>query len=68
MDEKELTMEEAFARLNEILEQMEGGEESLEKTFALYEEGMKLVRHCENSIDRIEKKLQILEEEHHEVD
>lgn len=60
--EQDLTMEEAFARLNVILDRMEGGELPLEETFGLYKEGLELVMVCEGKIDRIEKELKVLEE------
>ena len=36
------SIEENFARLEEIIKRLEAGEESLEETFAGYEAGMKL--------------------------
>ena len=45
MEQKELSMEEAFSRLNELLEQMEAEEHSLEETFRLYQEGLGLVKY-----------------------
>ena len=38
-------------------------EESFEQedSFKKYEEGMKLIKNCSNSIDRVEKKLIVLE-------
>ena len=63
MNEKELTIEESLARLDEILKSMEDDSTGLEETFRLYEEGLKLVRNASSSIDRVEKKLRILVEE-----
>ena len=40
MAEKVKSMEEAFAALDEIVEQLETGEESLEKAFQNYQKGM----------------------------
>ena len=58
-----LTIEERFARLDEILEQMEDEGTGLEDSFRLYEEGLKLIRHAESGIDKLEKKIRILNEE-----
>ena len=58
-----LTIEESFARLDEILEQMEDEGTGLEDSFRLYEEGLKLIRHAESGIDKVEKKIRILNEE-----
>ncbi|MBQ9420398.1 MAG: exodeoxyribonuclease VII small subunit [Lachnospiraceae bacterium] len=61
--ESRLTIEESFARLDAILEQMEDEETGLEDSFKLYEEGLKLIRHAESGIDKVEKKIRILNEE-----
>ena len=56
------TMEEAFDQLNALLDDMEQSEHSLEETFHLYEDGLKLIQYCSEKVDTIEKKLVILEE------
>ena len=53
-------IEENFARLEEIIKELEAGDRSLEETFAGYEEGMKLVKSCYEKIERIEKKVLVL--------
>lgn len=58
---KKISIEEAFERMDEIIEQMQSGELSLEDSFKKYEEGMKLVKTCSESIDKVEKKLITLE-------
>ena len=60
---QELSLEEAFVKLDEIMEQLEAGEGSLEESFLLYQQGMQLLKQCNESIDRVEKKLIVLEEE-----
>ena len=42
---------------------MEDEETGLEDSFRLYEEGLKLIRRAEAGIDRVEKKIRILNEE-----
>ncbi len=59
-EEQELSIEETFARLEEVLKKMEEGECSLEESFRCYEEGMKLVKSCHDKIDRVEKRIQVL--------
>ncbi|MBQ9118568.1 MAG: exodeoxyribonuclease VII small subunit [Lachnospiraceae bacterium] len=59
----ELSLEEAFVKLDELMEQLESGEGSLEESFLLYQQGMQLLKQCNESIDRVEKKLIVLEEE-----
>lgn len=60
--EKETSIEENFARLEDIIKKLEDGESSLEETFAGYEAGMKLVRSLSSQIDKVEKQIQILSE------
>ena len=60
--EKSLSIEESFARLDEIQEKMEDEETGLEDSFRLYEEGLRLIRHAESGIDKVEKKIRILNE------
>ena len=61
-EKKEMTMEEAFAALKELLGRMESEELSLEENFRLYEEGLRLVKLCSEKLDTIEKKIIVLEE------
>ena len=60
---KTKSLEESFVRLDEILEKMEAEEVSLEDSFQLYQEGMKLVKQCNQSIDKVEKELIVISEE-----
>ena len=60
MEEKEMTVEETLAALDQIVEQLEEGDSSLEETFTLYQKGMGLLKNCSEKIDYVEKKLQIL--------
>ena len=61
-EENPMTVEEAFARLEEKLERLEQDDITLEESFQLYTEGMKLVKYCSDSIDRIEKKVLVMNE------
>ncbi|MBE5962674.1 MAG: exodeoxyribonuclease VII small subunit [Lachnospiraceae bacterium] len=62
MAKKEQSLEQSFEQLNEIIASLEKEEVSLEDSFALYHEGMKILKHCNDSIDKVEKELMILEE------
>ena len=57
-----MKLEESFNNLNKIMEELEKPEISLEDSFALYQEGMKLLKACNDSIDKVEKDLIILSE------
>lgn len=58
---KKIILEESFEQLESIIAELEKGDMTLEDSFKKYEEGMKLIKNCSNSIDRVEKKLIVLE-------
>ena len=58
--EKVLSLEEAFVEIDHLIEQLEQPEQTLEDSFKAFEKGMELVKHCNESIDRIEKKVLVL--------
>lgn len=62
MADKEMKLEEAFEKLNQIMEALEKSDVSLEDSFSIYQEGMKLLKTCNDSIDKVEKELIILSE------
>ena len=57
MADKAMKLEESFEKLNQILEELEKPEVTLEDSFTLYQEGMKLLKSCNDSIDKVEKEL-----------
>lgn len=57
-----LTIEETFARLDETISQLEGGDIPLEEALGAYEQGMKYIKSCNDAIDRVEKKVMIIRE------
>ena len=64
----EKSLETVFEQLDEIVEQLEAEDVSLEDSFRLYHKGMDLLKVCNEKIDTIEKKMMILDEngEEHE--
>ena len=54
---KSKTLETAFAELEDLIGRMENKETSLEESFKLYTSGMKLIKYCNDSLDKVEKKL-----------
>lgn len=58
---KKIILEESFEQLETIIAELEKGDMTLEDSFKKYEEGMKLIKNCSNLIDRVEKKLIVLE-------
>ncbi len=57
-----LKFEEAMARLQEIVNRLESGEESLESSIKLFEEGAKLSSLCYETLDKAEQKITQLAE------
>ena len=64
---QEPSLEEMFARLDEILNNMEDPDISLEDAFSLYEQGMKDIRSCNEKLDLVEKKMMVIAEDGTEV-
>ncbi|MBA3544611.1 MAG: exodeoxyribonuclease VII small subunit [Chthoniobacterales bacterium] len=56
----EANFEQAMKRLEEIVEQMESGELPLEDLIVRYEEGMKLVKVCQERLVSAEKRIEII--------
>ena len=56
MSEKmeDLSLEESFSRLDEMLNRMEERELPLEESFRLYQQGMELLAYCNQKIDTVE--------------
>lgn len=52
-----MTIEENFAKIEETIEKLEAEDISLEDAFAAYSEGMKLLKTCNDQIDKVEKKV-----------
>lgn len=62
MSEKmeDLSLEESFSRLDEMLNRMEERELPLEESFRLYQQGMELLAYCNQKIDTVEKKILVM--------
>ena len=56
-------LEENFKKLEEIIDKLENDETSLDESFKIYEQGMELVNECNSELDKVEKKLVVLEAE-----
>ena len=58
--ESELNFEGAMDRLEKIVEQMESGKMPLEDLIVRYEEGMNLVKICQERLANAEQKIEII--------
>ena len=54
---KELSFEQALARLGEVVATLEAGKVGLDESLKLYEEGMALVRLCNEKLDKAEQRV-----------
>lgn len=54
---KELTLEQAMTRIEQILQILDNGQETLDESLALFEEGTKLVRFCNEKLQRAKIKV-----------
>ena len=60
IDIKSLSLEEAFATLDETLQQLESGKLPLAKAIELYEQGMLLAKQCSHQLDEAELRIKKL--------
>lgn len=59
---KELTLEQTFEKLEQTIGFLEQEDIPLEESFKLYKEGMKLIKSCNDRIDKVEKEVLKLNE------
>lgn len=57
----EKTIEQTFSELDALLEKLESPDTTLEDSFACYEAGIKLVKACNETIDKVEKQMILLQ-------
>lgn len=63
-DKKEtFSLEKTFEELEKVVKRLESDETSLEESFTSYKKGIEMVESCNGYIDRIEKKVRMLNEE-----
>ena len=60
MEKKKQTFEEALARLEEIVDEMESGKAALDDLLALFEEGVSLVKFCNSKLNSAERKIKLV--------
>ncbi len=63
---KAKSLETAFEELDALIGQLEDKDTSLEESFKIYSSGMKLVKYCGDALDKVEKKMIVLEQEKEE--
>ncbi len=55
--EQELSLEEAFDRIEETIACLEEEDVTLEESFQAYQRGMELLKYCNGKIDKVEKQV-----------
>jgi exodeoxyribonuclease VII small subunit len=58
-----LSFEEAMDQLEQLVGKLENGDVPLEKAIDLFQEGMKLSQLCNQKLEQVERKIEILIEE-----
>jgi exodeoxyribonuclease VII small subunit len=62
-EENKFILNEAMKEVEELIKRMEDPECSLEESFEHYRKGLGLLKKCSESIDRVEKEIEVLEEQ-----
>ena len=60
---KAQTLEQSFEKLEQIIGNLENGD-----VFKLYNEGMKLIQNCNQQLDKVEKKIVVLNQKEGDED
>lgn len=58
--EEKFNLEEAFEKLEETVSVLQRDDITLEQSFQEYQKGMELLKKCNETIDKVEKKVLIL--------
>lgn len=58
--ESSLTFEQAYQKLEQIVQKLDSEQTTLEQSFQLFEEGQKLLKLCQTLLDQAEKRLKII--------
>ena len=62
-DQEQFRLEEAFDRIEALLDKLQDKDVTLEESFGLYQEGMGLLKLCNENIDHVEKQMLQIDEE-----
>lgn len=62
-EQEQFRLEEAYDRIEALLEKLQDKDVTLEESFGLYQEGMGLLKLCNENIDHVEKQMLQIDEE-----
>lgn len=57
------TIEQNFEKIEDIIDAMQSEDITLDKSFDLYNEGLKLIKDCNEKIEKVETQIKIIEKE-----
>ncbi len=60
MEKNEFSFEEAYEKLDKIMEEMNQPGLSLENSITLFEQAEKLIQHCSKKIEQAEKRIEVI--------
>lgn len=63
MKAKKLTFEEALAKLEAVVRELEGGNITLDKSLELFAEGINLSKFCRRQLEEAETRISVLTED-----
>lgn len=63
MPKKKFSMEQAFSELETIVKELEDDSTELLDSVALYTKGVKLLKECNDNLDKIEKEIIVIGDE-----
>ncbi|MDO4199776.1 MAG: exodeoxyribonuclease VII small subunit [Clostridia bacterium] len=61
MAKKKITFEQSLENLENIVAKLESGEETLESTLKLYEEGLEASKNCKSILEHAKQKITVCE-------
>lgn len=62
MEDNKINLSETFEKLDNVIKAMESSDISLEDSFAKFKEGLELIKQANDSIEKVEQELTVLEE------
>ncbi len=61
-----IDFEKSLAKLEEVVEKLESGDQSLEEALKLFEQGIQLTRGCQQALQQAEEKITLLTQQNAE--
>lgn len=62
MSENKKSVEESFNEIESIISEMQKEDVTLDRSFELYNQGLTLIKECNEKLDSMEKQIKIIEE------